>query len=66
MGKGERDAYMHPKAMDSVPIFRDTYSHLQPLYIHYRKRLSCRVSGALPSVLFWALGKDAFAECFFF
>ena len=32
---------------------------------HYRKRLSCRVSGALPSVLFRALGKDAFAECFF-
>ena len=56
---------MHPKAMDSVPIFRDTYSHLQPLYIHYRKRLSCRVSGALPSVLFRALGKAAFAECFF-
>ena len=32
---------------------------------HYRKRLSCRVSGALPSVLFRTLGKDVFTECFF-
>ena len=33
---------------------------------NYRRPALCRVPGGLPSVVFWALGKDAFAECFFF
>ena len=33
---------------------------------HYRRPVVCRVPGGLPSVVFRALGKDAFAECFFF
>ena len=32
---------------------------------HYRSPALCRVPGGLPSVVFRALGKDAFAECFF-
>ena len=32
---------------------------------HYWKPALCRVSEALPSVFYWALGKDGFAECFF-
>ena len=32
---------------------------------HYRRPALCRVPGGLPSVVFRALGKDAFAECFF-
>ena len=32
---------------------------------HYRRPALCRVPGGLPSVVFRALGKEAFAECFF-
>ena len=32
---------------------------------HYRRSALCRVPGGLPSVVFRALGKDVFVECFF-
>ena len=33
--------------------------------LHYRRPALCRVPSKLPSVVFRALGKDAFAECIF-
>jgi len=35
------------------------------LRVHYRRPALCRVPSGLPSVVFRALGKDAFAERFF-
>ena len=60
MDTGSHQVTNFSESMDTVGTGGDQ------AYSHYRRPAVCRVPGSLSSVVFWALSKDFFVECFFF
>ena len=67
----ENSVFLLPKSdapQPTICLFLDfvcVNRKIRLIWIHYRRPALCRVPGGLPSVIFRALGKDVFAECFF-